>query len=55
MKCVFKDCKSLKYLPDISKWNTSNVIDIIGLFLQCKSLEKLPDISIWNNYNITII
>ena len=32
MDFAFANCKSLKELPDISKWNTSNVIDMSGLY-----------------------
>ena len=28
LKCIFQGCHSLKSLPDISKWNTRNVIDM---------------------------
>ena len=41
-------CYSLTTLPDISKWNTSNVIDMSSMFYNCKSLISLPDISSWN-------
>ena len=39
-------------LPDISKWNMSNVENINGLFYGCSSLKSLPDISHWNTNNI---
>ena len=45
MKDLFRGCKSLLSLPDISKWNTNNVIDMEGIFDGCKSLSSLPDIS----------
>ena len=35
-------------LPDISKWNTENVIDMGGMFSICSSLVGLSDISKWN-------
>ena len=38
----------MKILPDISKWNTSNFININALFRGCTSLISLPDISNWN-------
>jgi len=48
---MFKDCSSLKRLPDISKWNTSYIILMNHLFDGCSSLEYLPDISKWDiNY-----
>ena len=42
---MFYNCAQLKSLPDISKWNVSNVVDISTLFCQCSSLLSLPDIS----------
>ena len=36
---------SLKSLPDISKWNTSNVINMSYMFSGCTSLNSLPDIA----------
>ena len=32
MSKIFYGCTSLKSLPDISKWNTNNVIDMRGIF-----------------------
>jgi len=32
-------------VPDISKWNTSQVNNMKGLFQGCSSLTELPDIS----------
>ena len=45
---MFYECKSLISLPDISNWNTSNVINMSYLFDGCNSLLSLPDISKWN-------
>ena len=45
MNGLFHGCSSLKHLPDISKWNTNNVINISLMFCGCYLLEKLPDIS----------
>ena len=42
---MFNDCNSLITLPDISKWNTSNVTDMNEMFYNCNSLITLPDIS----------
>jgi surface protein len=42
---MFFRCKSLISLPDISKWDTSNVEDMNEMFYKCKSLISLPDIS----------
>ena len=49
---LFSECESLKSLPDISKWNTKNVIDMSSMFYNCKSLLSLPDISKWNTKNV---
>ena len=51
---ISKDIKySLKNLPNISKWNTSKVKNIKGIFSSCISLKNLPDISNWNTSNIS--
>jgi len=42
---MFNECKLLVSLPDISKWNSSNVNNMSGLFCKCNSLISLPDIS----------
>ena len=44
---MFYDCSSLQSLPDISKWNTENVTDMISMFRSCSSLQSLPDLSKW--------
>ena len=33
---MFLNCKSLSSLPDISKWNTENVLDMSYMFSNCK-------------------
>ena len=48
MDSMFNNCTNLKYLPDISKWNTSNVNDLISIFNGYVSLLSLPDISKWD-------
>ena len=50
---MFNNCKSLSSLPDISKWNTSNVENMSSIFNNCESLSSLPDISKWNMTNVT--
>ena len=50
--CMFSECSSLISLPDIYKWNTTNLINISGMFESCSSLISLPDISKWNTSNI---
>ena len=44
----FNKCKSLQYLPDISKWNTKNLQFISRLFYGCSSLRIYPNIAKWN-------
>ena len=39
-------------MPDISKWNTNNIINMDFMFARCKSLLSLPDISKWNTNNL---
>ena len=52
MSRMFYDCISLLSLPDISKWNTINVINMSDMFSCCSSLSSLPDISKWNTNNV---
>ena len=52
MNAVFYNCKSLISLPDISKWDTSNVTILSSIFANCESLKNMPDISKWNTKNI---
>ena len=47
MSYMFYGCSSLSSLPDISKCNTINVIDINNMFSGCFSLLSLPHISKW--------
>jgi len=42
MSFMFSECSDL--LPDISKWNTNNVIDYEDIFDQCVKLSKIPNI-----------
>ena len=55
MNGLFYKCSSLIYLPDISKWNNSNVKNIACLFAKFSSLLYLHDISKWNTLNVTNI
>ena len=45
------DVNHYNSLPDISKWNISNVEDMSCMFYGCNSLNSLPDISKWNTSN----
>ena len=42
---MFRDCKSLKSIPDLSKWNTLRITDISKLFYNCSSLDSIQFIS----------
>ena len=48
---MFYNCSSLISLPDISKWNTNNIIYMENMFYNCSSLISLPDLSKWNINN----
>ena len=43
---------NLNSFPDISKWNTSNIGDMSGLFEESKKVISLPDISKWDTKNV---
>ena len=49
---MFYQCKSLLYVPDISKFDTSNIIRMNDMFCDCSSLLFLPDISNWNTSKV---
>ena len=49
---MFSGCRALTRLPDISKWDTSNVNNMSYLFYGCSSLIVLPDISKWDISNV---
>ena len=52
MNYIFYNCTSLMQLPDISKWDISQITDLSYLFSECKSLISLPDLSKWNTSNV---
>ena len=52
MNEIFSNCLLLKTLPDISNWDTSNVIDTSKIFYNCKNLSIIPDISKWDTSNV---
>ena len=49
---IFSNCILLSSLPDISNWDTSNIIDMSKIFYNCRSLTSLPDISNWKTNNV---
>ena len=52
MNEIFSNCTSLISFPDISNWDTNDVIDMNKIFYNCRSLSSLPDISKWNTKNV---
>ena len=42
MSSMFQFCKSLTSLPDISKWNISNVSDMTNMFWECEKTLNIP-------------
>ena len=52
MNYMFSLCESLTSLPDLSKLNTINILNMSCMFEGCKSLISLPDISKWNKKNL---
>ena len=51
MDSLFSGCSSLKSLPDISNWYTSNAMNMEEMFKNCSSLKSLPEISKWDITN----
>ena len=49
---MFYKCRSLISLPDISKWNTSNVENMESMFYSCSELVNIPNISKWDTKNL---
>ena len=49
---MFRECKSLLSLSDISKWNINNVANMSFMFCGYSSLSSLPDISKWNTNKV---
>ena len=52
MSAMFEGCISLTSLPDISKWNISNVTNMSNMFYQCESLKEIHDISKWSTSKV---
>ena len=52
---MFNKCCSLISLPDLSRWNTSKLIDMSFMFNDCISLIFLPDLSNPNIIDINFI
>ena len=45
IRYIFYNCHSIESIPDISKWDLTNVHDLSYMFYGCSSLKSLPDIS----------
>jgi len=48
MTNMFKDCKSLYSIPDISNLNTSNITKMEGIFENCESLSYISGLLEWD-------
>ena len=44
MSYMFSYCRSLTYIPDISKWDTSNLENKDYMFEGCNKLVNIPKI-----------
>ena len=47
---MFSLCYSLSFLPDISRWNTKNVILIDSIFNKCINVIKINN-TLYKNIN----
>ena len=55
MSYIFSECEFLISLPNISEWDTFNIINMNSIFSGCKSLTFISDISKWNISNVNNI
>ena len=53
MSFMFSGSTSLSFLPDISKWNIKNVVNMNSMFNHCESIKNISDISKWDTKNVT--
>ena len=51
MENMFQDCSSLSSFTNISKWNTTNVIDMSWMFAKCENLQSI-EISNWDTNQV---
>jgi surface protein len=49
---MFRKCKYLKELPNISRIDTSNITNMRVMLEGCEYLEKLPNLKQWNVANV---
>ena len=47
MIAMFRECKSIEVMPDISKWDTRKVEDMSEMFKDCIKLKEKPNIDNW--------
>ena len=52
MSYLFDKCETLISVPNISEWDTSNIINMSNIFSYCKLLKSLPDISKWDTSKV---
>ena len=45
---MFRGCSSLESIPDISKWNSNNIINMSNIFSGCITLFEIPNLPKWN-------
>lgn len=44
---MFRGCSSLESIPDISKWNSNNIINMSSIFRGYIILFEIPNLSKW--------
>jgi surface protein len=54
MKSMFNECKELEYL-DLSNFDTSNVTDMMGMFMGCHKLKEIKGLNNFNTSKVTDI
>ena len=52
MSYMFANCENLTYINS-SNWNTSNVTEMIWLFVRCRSLRTIEGINNWDTKKVT--
>ena len=52
MSYMFSNCENLTYINS-SNWNTSNVTEMIWLFVRCNSLRTVEGINNWDTKKVT--
>jgi len=52
MDYMFNYCESISAFPNISRWDTSNLISLSNIFGNCSSTSSFPDISKWDTSKV---